>query len=83
MWVAKYKGTNRRLWNYSCIMSDFQFDFKFRKGSSMGDCDWLSRFALPAEKNDPAEPDREALYRRLDELGIGVPRSRDEGAQGK
>ena len=36
-----------------------------------------------ADATPPAEPDREALYRRLDELGIGVPRSRDEGAQGK
>ena len=26
---------------------------------SQVDCDWLSRFALPAEKNDPADPDRE------------------------
>ena len=59
MWVAKYKGTNRRLWNYSCIFADYNFSFKYRKGASMGDCDWLSRFPLPAEPNDPADPDKD------------------------
>ena len=59
LWLYKYSGTNRRLWNYCMILNDYQITFKFRKGATMGDCDWLSRFALPAKPNDPADPDKD------------------------
>ena len=45
-WVHKYEGNNRRLYNYSLILSQYQMRFVYKKGSTMGDCDWLSRSAV-------------------------------------
>ena len=57
-WLHKYQGTNRRLWNYAMILSDYQMSFQWTKGSRMAEVDWASRAALPADPNDPDDPDR-------------------------
>ena len=56
-WIHKYDGDNRRLYNYSLILSQYQMRFEYKRGSTMHDCDWLSRSALHSDKNDEADPD--------------------------
>ena len=51
-WLMQYKGTNRRLFNYTIILQDYDFEFRYRKGETMKDADWLSRAALPAPPVD-------------------------------
>ena len=51
-WIHKYDGSNRRLYNYSLILSQYQMRFVYKKGSSMADCDWLSRSALHQYDDD-------------------------------
>jgi transposase InsO family protein len=58
-WVHKYEGNNRRLYNYSLILSQYQMRFVYKKGSTMGDCDWLSRSAVKQarDETDADNPD--------------------------
>ena len=57
-YLSKYQGSNRRIYNYSLILSDYDWTFKYKKGETMCDADWLSRH--PGEKcpND-FHPDRD------------------------
>ena len=57
LYLSKYQGNNRRLFNYSLILSDYDFVFKYKKGETMADADWLSRHPGPLLKNDPHDPD--------------------------
>ena len=57
-WLNQYKGNNRRLYNYSLALSDYEFRWTYRKGETMYNEDWLSRHPGPLQPDDPHNPDK-------------------------
>ena len=57
LFLSKYQGTNRRLYNYSLILSEYDYKFVYKKGITMWDPDWLSRHPGPLRDHDPHDPD--------------------------
>ena len=58
LWLDKYSGNNRRLFNYAMILSEFDFDFQWKPGETcLQDADHLSRHPGPLRPNDPHDPD--------------------------
>ena len=56
-WLKQYQGNNRRLFNYSLMLSDYDFRWVYRKGISLDDADHLSRHPGALLKADQYNPD--------------------------
>ena len=55
--LKQYMGNNRRLYNYSLALSDYDFTWEYVKGSTLDDADHLSRHPGPEEAKDRHNPD--------------------------